>query len=113
MMMPTLRMLESLRGDGAKHFVEPARLEMKLLECKALTRGELAHGRKDRLARARQRREPRFAVAHLHLCHGGQRGKRGANGGELLRAHESNRHGVVVARLCRKSVRGIIGQDPS
>src|SRR5579885_2770252 len=99
MMMATLRMPESLRGDGAEHFVEPARLEMELLEREALAGGELAHGRKDRPACARQRRQARLAVAHLDLRDGRQRRERRAYGGELLGPLEPDRHGVVVARL--------------
>src|SRR5882762_5775929 len=106
MMMPTLRMAslsrlgcapKRLGGDGAEDFVEPARLQVKLLELQALSRGELGYGRQDCCARTRQGGQSRIAHADFNFSHRRKRSNSGARGLQLVRLLELKSHGVVVA----------------
>src|SRR3954447_13130206 len=97
MMMPTLRMAslsslgyapKALGGDCAEDFVQPAGLQVQLLELQSLARGKLRHGRQYGGTRSRQRGQARITHTDFNFRDGRKSGERGARGLELIRFFE-------------------------
>src|SRR4051812_30695021 len=106
MMMPTLCMAslsslggapKVLGGDCAEDFIQPARLQVQLLELQSLARGELRYSRQYGGPCSRQRGQARIAHTDFNFRDRRKSGHRGARGLELIRFFELECHGVVVA----------------